>query len=256
MTMHDDDRAGDDGSRTAPPALVRPKRSRLKTVAGVAGLAAVLGAGSYLTTTWVLDDDGETKTQDVAAIGQPAQPDASSPTAAASAPGSASPAPTMAGQAVEPADEASPTPTKDAKSVEEEIKAAREKAAKDGYPLRRALQPAKDVAQPVGEVEVTNEGQLGTTGKTLRVVAAHYDLTGQRELLWAAGNDERKVGKATCTQTFKFSNEGAPVKRPTMLSCWRTSKEKSVVAIAVVREGRPDARETVTELNKKWDSMN
>lgn len=254
MTMHDDDRSGDDGSRTAPRALVRPRR-RLKMVAGAAGLAAILGPSAYFTTTWLTTGDS-TETRDVTAIGQPAPLNTASPatSASASAPSSPSPAVTMGGEAALPEGSASPDPTKDAKTVEEEIKEAREKAAKDGHPVRRALTPGPEVAQPVGEVEVTNEGHLGKDGKTLRLVAAHYDLTGQRELLWAAGK-EKKVGNATCTQRFKFSNEGAPVDRPTMISCWRTSAEKSVVAIAVVREGRPDAKETVAELNKKWNKL-
>jgi hypothetical protein len=170
---------------------------------------------------------------------------------ALSVPGSS----TSASPDTTPQDAGTKTPAaKNSKSmtVEEEIEAARDAAAKAGYPLRRPL-VAKPKAQANGPVSVTNEGSL-KKGASLRTVSARYDLTGQRELLWAAGKPE-KVGQAECTQKFRFSNDSGPKERPTMLLCWRTSDAKSVLTVAVTREGRPSAKKTVAALEKKWKAM-
>ncbi|MBB4745726.1 hypothetical protein BJY16_009185 [Actinoplanes octamycinicus] len=138
-------------------------------------------------------------------------------------------------------------------SVQEEIEAARDAAAKAGYPLKRPLQP-KPKTNASGPVEVTNKGTLKEDGATLRTVSARYDLTGQRELLWTAG-ESKKVGKAECTQTFRFDNDSKPKERSTMLLCWRTSDAKSVLTVAVTMKGRPSAKKTVAALEKKWKQM-
>ncbi|BCJ41846.1 hypothetical protein GCM10010168_75340 [Actinoplanes ianthinogenes] len=145
-----------------------------------------------------------------------------------------------------------PKPSK-SMSVKEEIKEAREAAAKAGYPLRRPL-VSRPKAQANGPVEVTNKGSLKDDGATLRTVSAEYDLTGQRELLWAAG-EPKKVGPAECTQKFRFDNDSKPKERPTMLLCWRTSDAKSVLTVAVSLKGRPSAEKTVAALQRKWKQM-
>ncbi|WP_328460488.1 hypothetical protein OHA21_29950 [Actinoplanes sp. NBC_00393] len=99
-------------------------------------------------------------------------------------------------------------------------------------------------------MSVTNTGTL-RDGETLRVVSAKYDLTGQREMLWAADKGH-KVGDASCTQRFRFSNDTKPTERPSMLLCWRTSEAKSVVTVAVTKEGRPSEEKTVAALQKEW----
>ena len=102
-------------------------------------------------------------------------------------------------------------------------------------------------------MEVTNEGSL-KEGGTLRVITAQHDLTGQRELLWAA-DDGKPVGSAHCTQNFHFSNDGKAKVRPTMLLCWRTSAGKSVVTVAVVRTGRPSTAASVGVIDRRWAEM-
>jgi hypothetical protein len=247
MTMHDDD-----GFHAAPPALGRPRRNRVKAVAGVAGLAAVLGAGAYVITTALVSEDS-TETRDVTAIGQVA-PTSTDPTGATATPASASAQARSTETAADPVKSADPDPEPtQSKSVEQRIKEAREKAAKDGFPVQRALTAGPDVATPVGEVTVTNEGTLNEGG-TLRTISARYDLTGQRELLWVADKGE-KVGDARCSQRFRFSNNAAPRERPTMMLCWRTSAERSVIIIAVAPKGRPDAGSTVERLDQQWNRM-
>ncbi|MFC4064687.1 hypothetical protein [Actinoplanes subglobosus] len=240
MTMHDDDR-----HHTAPMALVRPRRNRAKAVAGVAGLAVALGAGAFAITTALVSED-EPATRDVTAIGQPA------PAPFASAPADTSSTGESAEPMESPEHKTTASPTK-SKPVEQQIKEAREKAAKDGFPLQRALTAAPGAAPQVGEVTVTNEGPQ-EDGGTLRTISARYDLTGQRELLWVTDSGE-KVGDAQCSQKFRFSNNSAPRERPTMLMCWRTSSDRSVITIAVEPKGRPDAESTVGKLEKQWNTM-
>lgn len=244
MTMHDDN-----GHHTAPMALVRPRRNRAKTVAGVAGLAVALGAGAYAITAAVVSDDSG-GTREVTAIGQAASAPSAAPGTVISPPAETTVDAT--GGAAEAANPPEVDPTR-SKSAQEEIKEVREKAAKDGVPLMRARTPGPNVATAVGEVTETREGPL-KDGATLRIVSARYDLTGQRELLWIA-DDGTKVGDARCTQNFQFSNNTAPKERPTMMVCWRTSAGKSVVLVAVTPKGRPDAGDTVTRLDEQWTSM-
>ena len=51
-------------------------------------------------------------------------------------------------------------------------------------------------------------------------------------------------------------SDGAPVQeKPTLMICWRTSADRSVYTIAVVRTGRPDAEDSVAALNRQWNKL-
>jgi hypothetical protein len=131
----------------------------------------------------------------------------------------------------------------------ERIAAARAAAAKDGFPIQRPLAAAQS-----GPVTVTNSGSLMRDGATLRIITAKYDLTGQRELAWAADGGE-PVGNAHCTQNFHFSNNGTARERPTMLLCWLTSAGKSVVTVAVTKQGRPSTAASVATIDQQWAKL-
>jgi hypothetical protein len=88
----------------------------------------------------------------------------------------------------------------------------------------------------------------------MRVVTARYDLTGRRELSWAA-DDGEPVGDVHCTQNFRFADGGAARERPTMLLCWHTSAGKSVVTIAVTKEGRPSKSVSAAAVDKAWSAL-
>ncbi|MEU4557985.1 hypothetical protein AB0F72_06330 [Actinoplanes sp. NPDC023936] len=216
----------------------------------MAGLAAILGAGSYLTTTWIVSGDNATETREVTALAPP--PEASTP---AESPATESPAPSPSKSPAKSDGAATTSPAPlTSEEVRKQVMEARAKAAKDGYEVKRALEPGTDVAAPVGEVAVTNEGDP-KKGGTLRTISAKYDLTGQREMLWIAGG-VKKVGDAECTQKFRFSNEDEPRVRPTMLMCWRTEKTRSVITIAVrPTGGKPDAEKAVAKLDEQWNKM-
>jgi len=96
-----------------------------------------------------------------------------------------------------------------------------------------------------------NESTVTRDGRTLRIVSARADLTGQRELTWAADTGH-PVGSARCTQNFQFSPNSPAGVRPTMLLCWRTSAHKSVYVIETNPGGRPSESEAVAALNHEW----
>ncbi|RSM54667.1 hypothetical protein DMB66_37185 [Actinoplanes sp. ATCC 53533] len=235
--------------------VARRIRRRKQAFIGVAGLA-VLGAGSFLVTSQVADN-AKTETKDAAALVPVAPvdetPSESAPPAApsASAVPSASAAPSPSASAKPPV--VTPSPSRShSKAVDERIKAARAAAAADGHPVQRALTPSK--AAKTGPVTVKTIGSIYEDGATMRVLSAKFDLTGQREMLWAA-DDGEPVGDARCTQNFHFSNNRVPGERPTMLLCWRTSAKKSVVTVAVVKEGRPAKPASAAMIEKVWRTL-
>jgi hypothetical protein len=221
----------------------RQSRRRKQAVAGAVGVAAILGGGAFLVTQQLTDDAG-TVVQDTGAMAPltPAAPESVTPSASAFTP-KKSAAPTSRS--------ASPSTSPTSKTPKQRIAEARAAASKAGTQVRRPLPPTNGGAIAASsEVTVTNTGSL-KDGGTMRVVSAKQDLTGQRELRWAA-DDGETVANARCTQNFVFSS-GSPAKeRPTMLLCWRTSAERSVITVAVTANGRPSAANSVSILNKQW----
>ena len=224
----------------------RRNRRRKQAIAGVAGLA-VLGAGAYLVTSQVVDNT-RTKTKDAAALApaplEPVSPSASEPASAEpSAAASASASPSTAATP-----EPSPAPSRTL-TAEQRVAKARAAASKAGYPVKRGLVPTAKVA--AGPVSVRNTGSL-QQGGTMRIVSAPYDLTGTRELLWAADEGNPAGDDVRCTQNFKLSNDTEARVRPTMLLCWRTSAGKSVVTVAVARKGKPASAASVAVIDREW----
>lgn len=230
--------------------VARRIRRRKQAFIGVAGLT-VLGAGSFLVTSQVADN-AKTETKDAAALAPVAPVDETPSESAPPASPSASAVPSPSASAEPPA--ATPSPTRShSKTVKERIKAARAAAAANGHPVQRALTPSKAVAK-AGPVTVKTIGSLNEDGATMRVISAKYDLTGQREMLWAA-DDGEPVGNARCTQNFHFSNNAVASERPTMLLCWKTSAKKSVVTVAVTKEGRPAKPASAAAIDKLWRTL-
>jgi len=239
MSIHDDDRSGDDG--VYEPAPNRdPARRRRQVVLGAAGLAALLGVGAYVITAQVTDHKSSTATRDAGALAPSVAPSSETPSEVPSSP------PDAAADSVTQSAGPSSSPSL---SVDEQIKQAREKAAKDGYPVQRALTAAPNaISGPV------NERSEETENGTLRVVTAKFDLTGQRELLWPA-NGGKSVGSADCTSTFRFANNAKASTKPNLLLCWRTSAERSVVTVLVDRAGKPSTAESVKVIDREWAKL-
>ena len=246
MSIRDDDRPSDDGVHQAEPR--RKNRRRTQVAAGAAGLAALVGAGALFVST---RDDDSTVARNTAAQA-PASPAAASvsATSAAGEPGATA-------MAVEPTGSAAATATAAATpsvaaSVAEQIKTAREAAAKAGHPVQRAKTAAPGVvAAATGEIKRRSET---IAGGSLRVITAKFDLTGQEELLWAADRG-KPVGKARCTQNFQLSNNTKPAVRPNLLLCWRTSDAKSVATILIHPGGKPSTAKSVEVIDREWAKL-
>jgi hypothetical protein len=219
----------------------RPRRGR--AVAGVAALAAVLGAGAYLATTVIVDRDRSTTTAEPGALAPfvtPSPSPSGTPSADELSPGPVAGTRAAVRQSTRP----SPTPSPSATS-DDEIAAAQ---------VSRLLQgprtSASGLAVATGPVTVANE--VGADGSTIRVVSARYDLTGRWELLLAADHGHQ-VGDARCTSHFKVG-ETAQV-RPTMLLCWRTTAPKSVVTVATTERGAPSPRVSIAAIARAWAAL-
>jgi len=114
---------------------------------------------------------------------------------------------------------------------------------------------ARPPIHPNASVEPTiSESGSPTDRRTLRVVSARGDLTGSRELLWVADGGHA-VGKARCSQRFRFSPDAAVSEKPTLLICWRTSATRSVYTVAVDLDGRPSEKASVATIDKVWAQL-
>ncbi|GGN61425.1 hypothetical protein GCM10010112_18580 [Actinoplanes lobatus] len=244
-----DDRPGDAGGPT-PPARRRRGQRRALAVAGVAGLAAVLGGAAYVTTSAIVSRGSATTTDGAAPIipatSPPSTPKDVEPVAPATT--------TQEARKAKP----SPTiPTTDvtgkplSEEVRQRIKEARRKMAEDGVEVQHPVTPK--AVRPLGEVQTTTEGSFAEGGM-IRILSARGDLTGQRELSGVAGGIE-KYGNVSCSQTFKFATSPRPAKKPNLLMCWRATPDKSVAAIVVDPKGNPSRERAVAAIQKKWKTM-
>jgi len=212
----------------------RPWSRRRKQVATTAvGLTALVGVGAYVITAQVVGSH-TTTAQETSAQAPAAVPSSAAPVGQGK--GEANPAP-------------GPTPSQ-SMTVDERIKAARSAAAKDGHPVQHALTPAPGVREASDVVERNEKVENGS----LRIVTARSDLTGQRELLWAADKG-RRVGKVTCTQSFKFANNQTPAIRQNMLLCWRTSAKRSVATVLIDYGGHPSAAKSSAIIDREWAKL-
>lgn len=210
-----------------------PKRSLLnsrKTVLGVAGLA-VLGAGAILAVS--LDDRDDD--QRYKAI--------SEPSASASAPGpTASPTGTAAADNV-------PVRASERPPTDQERIASAKANAKNSVKIQH---PREQMVPPIDPSQLTvTESGSRQQGRTLRVVSARADLSGQNELGWVADKG-RRVGPALCSQRVQFANQSQPSTKPTLLICWRTSATKSVYTVMVDMKGKPSRPASVAAIAKEW----
>jgi hypothetical protein len=242
MTTEHADRPHDDGPDQ--PARTGGRRTGRRTgaVAGTIGLAAVLaGGGVYLLTKPKHEQTVTTTAQATSA--------ASSPTPApSSAPASPSAGPTGQSRAAKASSARPRTP-------QEEVSAARRDMAKNGVEVIRPLAPPDPAGQALAaSATQTDTGSLKNDGGTMRVVTAHGDLTGLRELAWVAGG-VTVHGDVRCTQTFRFANQAKPTRQPTLLLCWKTSPTRSVVTAQVRTDGHPSVSRSTAVIAREWRKL-
>jgi hypothetical protein len=222
-------------------------RRKKQAIAGVVGLAAVLGGGAFLVTDRVADDARTVATD----AKTPALPSSASPAPRASAVAGPSKAAAASSGPAAPAPAAS-TARKSAAQAVAEVKGS---AAKATGNVKRPLTPQAAGTVSEADVQVTETGSLQDPDGTLKVVSARADLTGQRELAWVTGVKGEKVGAARCSQTIRLSPDVPPRERPTFLMCWRTSADRSVYTIAVNLKERPSKAASVAAINRAWSAL-
>lgn len=236
----------DDGtSEVYASAMSRRSRRRKLAVAGAAGLAAILGGGSFLLAD-SLSNESKTTVSEPAALAPP-------PGSVAPAAGAASSSATRRAPASSAAQRATPTPSQKPKTFRERLTQARDANKKAGTTPRDPLRPTNGAITPAA-VTMTESGSVQKDGRTLRVVSARSDLTGQRELAWVADRGER-VGNARCSQNFQLSNSVKPKVRPTLLVCWRTSATRSVYTVSVDVKRPPSKQASVAAIDEAWAKL-
>nr|WP_221377754.1 hypothetical protein [Actinoplanes polyasparticus] len=232
-----------------------PKGPRSRSLAsrgalawGMAGLA-VVGIGSYAVIDRSNGSDtvqtaNGTSTPSASADVQEATAD-SLPTTSTSPP-TRSPSPQTT---------AAPGPSAEPKSSAERVKAAKSFAAAHGVKNFNPVIPrdVPELSAAAAGAKVRSTGSV-KAGRTMRIITAKGDLTGQRELGWVAGGIA-KIGAVSCSQTFQLANEDKPAKKPTLLVCWRTSAAKSVATVSVNAKGRPSQSESVSVVNREWGKL-
>lgn len=237
----------DDQDGIYASATSRRTRRRKQAMAGAVGLVAILGAGAF-GAQQLLQDSG-TGTSHAGAL-TPLQPPATLPSPAASG--------TTASTAASPSGSATLPPgagkagTPKPSSLADRIANARAANAKAGTEVRHPL-PARTATSKSG-VKVTTFGSVNEDRSTLRVMSARRDLSGQRELAWAA-DAGTQVGSARCTQNFRFAAGTPAAEKPTLLVCWRLSDTKSVYTVAVNVDGRPSAEASVAAIDTAWSKL-
>ena len=237
----------------ARPGEVAPSKGRRrgkKAAVAVVGLSAV-GAGAYFATTLFAGHPQATLHHDPAALA-PVVPTESSAPAAHVTLGSPAPEPgPVAGtkSAVRQSLRPSPTPSPSV-MADEEIAALQVSRLLQAPPTPSGT----GLTAANGPMTVTVTNRSGTDGSAIRVVSARYDLTGRWELLAAADRGELVDG-ARCTRNLRAGTAAPPEVRPSMLLCWRTTANKSVVAIAINKTRPPSAGVSATVVDQEWIAM-
>ncbi|WP_127542579.1 hypothetical protein [Actinoplanes sp. OR16] len=141
------------------------------------------------------------------------------------------------------------TETYTSEKAEKEIREARRKAAEDGVELHRPLKAKVAAEGPVTEQTKTIKGT------TVRVTSARHDLTGTQRLL-IAGDEGWGVGNGIhCTNRIRFSQNVPATERPTVLLCWRTSSDRSVITMATDPQGKPSTATSVDLIKDEWAKL-
>jgi hypothetical protein len=223
------------------------RRRRRKIGTAAAGVALALGAGAYAMTTWAMGR--ESTVSGIAPIvttepTPPATPEVA-PAEGPPEPASAPPPATMSAQ--RHSSRPSPVPSPSGRT-DDELAAAQVSELLEPRPAEPGVAVAADAA--------TVRNERTPDGTQVRVVSAHYDLTGRWRLLRAADGGQM-IGGTRCTQNFKIDGEQAQRQnRPGLLLCWRTTTGKSVVAVATNSvTGHPTIAASVAVVDREWASL-
>lgn len=228
------------------------RRHRRRAVVGTAGLTAVLGSGAYLTTTWIVNDDSRPVATTEAVGTATPESTAARPASAGVTTTPSRAVPSSAAPETGTTGRAAPEPSRYA-PPEQRVDAARKAAAENGVDLMHPVVPGGAASGPAVDTQVRTTGSV-KEGGTMRVITAHGDLTGTRELSWVAGG-VTEHGGVRCSQTIKLANEATPERRRNLLICWRTSAKRSVVTVTVDLGGKPSKARSVEVIEREWAGL-
>jgi hypothetical protein len=215
----------------------RRERRRKQAVVGLTGAAAVLAGAGFLATQ--LMNAEQPSLPEPAALA----PLTASTAATASSVPSVEPSVTRTSKVPKPAEpvERSPAPT----------------VSRTPDPAPTPTSAATDRSSKLGvrAQDGVNERTEALENGTIRIVSARRDLSGERELQ-LAGDKGRPIGNGVwCTSDVRMA-AGAPAEeRPTVLLCWRTSKTRSVVTMAVVTNGEAPTARSVDIIGEEWAKL-
>lgn len=221
------------GSVYASAAAIAPRRGlrRRQLVAGATGAVAVI-AGAYVLTTRLMESDQETLPE----------PAALAPLTTAATPGIdgtglyAVPGNLQASRATRPAQTAKRAPSPTPSFLPSVVASPSETAA------------ARLHAMVMRRIETVRNG-------TVRVSSARFDLTGQSDLTLAADEGHAERDGVRCTNRVRFSPDEPAATRNSLLLCWRTSGDRSVVTMAVAARGRPDPEDSIGIIEQEWAAL-
>ncbi|MEU4241239.1 hypothetical protein [Actinoplanes sp. NPDC026619] len=260
--------SNDDGIYRSAAGRRRSRRRTRLTVIGV-GLAAVLGGGGYAATTRLATDQNLAVAPGDRALAPPpafsppplpavpplsAPPLSSSPLslpplmpARSAARHSVSVAPSASLPASLPPPASSPPPALVPPPASSPPALAPPRSPASSSP------PPDLAAAGLAPGWISERTERRPNG-SLRIISARSDLTGRRELLWAADGG-RPIDKVNCTQNLHFSDDARPAIQPNLLLCWRTSATRSVATLLSDRGGHPSIADSVDTIDREWAGL-
>jgi len=240
-----------DNEQDQPAAKRNPRDRHRLVLIGAGGAAVILAGGAFLVTR---HDDQRQSLRESPAMAplatSPMVPAGSAPDSRSTeAPLASEPAPTKTQAGGQDAEretsrgsaQGAETPEK----VRKEVQRARAQAAADGIPLKRPLKQKTLTSAIEERTEKIKNG-------TVRVMSAKEDLTGQRALSYAGDQGKPVGGGISCTNKIRFSKGVPATERPSVLLCWRTSSERSVVTMAVTPKDKPSTATSIDLIKREW----
>ncbi|BBH63797.1 hypothetical protein ACTI_04820 [Actinoplanes sp. OR16] len=230
---HDDVSEGGLYAAATADTPERRNRRRKQALVAITGAAAVLAGGGFLAL--------QLNNADQPSLPEPAALAPLTGTAAASPSVEAEPSVTRTSKkAAKPADAVEISPAPSPSESESAAEAQASAAAKS------EVKAATAESGPITErTELLENG-------TIRIVSAPRDLTGERDLQLAADRGKPAGQGVKCTTKVRVAAGVPESQRPTLLLCWRTSEDRSVVTMAVVPSGEPPTASSVEIIGKEW----
>ncbi|KUL32657.1 hypothetical protein [Actinoplanes awajinensis] len=239
--QHEHVPAGNVYVSAAAAAPHRRALRRKQALVGVAGAAALLAGAGFLAAQ-LMEPQQETLPE----------PAALAPPATVATPGiegtgqSVVPGDLPAPRTTYPADPARRTPSPTPSDLQTEIDAS---VAAGGFPQAASPSAAQGQSGPVTRrVETVRNG-------TVRVSSARFDLSDKGDRRLAADQGRLVADGVHCTNRVRFEEGETAVVRDGLLLCWRTSDQRSVVTMAIVKQGVPDTADSVAVIEREWAAL-